>query len=122
MAVITITFPHDVNVSVQVGDDVYYTGQVGLGGHSFDNGTIGGGSGLVYMGTCTNVTQTTISCNISNSTPRPTSSSFICFSKDTRINTSGLTGYYAEVEMRNSEHGKQGEMFAVSSEVVQSSK
>ena len=46
---------------------------------------------------------------------------FISFSKDNRVNESSLKGYYAAVTLENSSN-KKAELFAVSSEVVPSSK
>ena len=46
---------------------------------------------------------------------------FILFSKDNRVNESSLKGYYADVTLENSSN-KKAELFAVSSEVVPSSK
>jgi len=43
------------------------------------------------------------------------------FSKDNRANTSSLVGYYAEVSLENNSKNKV-ELFAVGSEVSQSSK
>ena len=48
-------------------------------------------------------------------------SAFLMFAKDARVNTSGLTGYYANVAFSNDSTEKV-ELFAVSSEVVESSK
>jgi len=45
----------------------------------------------------------------------------LLFSKDAEVNTSGLTGYHATVKMKNSSTA-DSELFAVSSEIVQSSK
>tara|TARA_B100000902_G_C26792271_1_gene660433 strand:- start:295 stop:630 length:336 start_codon:yes stop_codon:yes gene_type:complete len=111
MALITITFTEPINVSVQKGDMIYYVNP--------DN--LNQSSNIIEMGLCESVTEFTLVCNIPNSVPRPTSTSFIMFSKDMRANTSGLTGYFAEVEMKNNSN-TYAEMFAVSSEVVQSSK
>ena len=47
--------------------------------------------------------------------------SFIMFKKDEKINSNGLKGYYTEVKFENSSTEK-AELFAVSSEVSQSSK
>lgn len=47
--------------------------------------------------------------------------SFIMFKKNEVINTSGVKGYYAEVKFKNNSIEK-AELFAVSSEIVQSSK
>ena len=46
---------------------------------------------------------------------------YLLFSKDSRANNSGLTGYYAEVEMTNSRIDK-AELFSVASEISESSK
>ena len=111
MPLITIGFSQPINVSVQKGDTIYYV----------NPDSLNQSSSIIEMGLCDSVTEFTIVCNISNSTPRPTSSSFIMFSKDMRANTSGLTGYYAEVEMKNNSN-TEAELFAVSSEIVPSSK
>jgi hypothetical protein len=114
MAALTMTFTERINVSLQVGDIVYYANTTSVGGFN-ESETI------VEMGSCIAVTDFTIECNIDNSTPRPTVDSFIMFSKDMRVSTSGLTGYYAEVEMKNNSNTKS-ELFSVGSEVVASSK
>ena len=58
---------------------------------------------------------------IDNNKPRPASGSFILFSKDARANMSSLLGYYAEVEFVNTSN-VESEIFAVNSEIVESSK
>ena len=49
------------------------------------------------------------------------SNSFIMFKKNEVINNSGIKGYYAEVNFKNNSIEK-AELFALSSEIVQSSK
>ena len=44
------------------------------------------------------------------------------YSKDKRVNNSSLNGYYAEVTLRNNDIDNRSEIFAISSEVSQSSK
>lgn len=108
MDLITITFPKVLNVSVQVGDTAYYTNDVN-------------GNAIVLIGKITVVTSNSITVEISPSTVRPTTSSFILFSKTAEVNSSGLKGYYAEVQfMNNSE--TEAELFSIGSEVVESSK
>ena len=51
----------------------------------------------------------------------PVAGDYVFFGKDTKINTSGLKGYYAEVEMKN-DSNSQAELFSVSSEISVSSK
>ena len=106
MPIITMTFPH-VNNSVQVNDTSYYQ----------TNGT----TNLTEMGTVTAVTSTTVSTNISGTTPRPTANDFILFSKDNKVNIQQLTGYYAEVKMENNRNSA-AEIFSVGSEIFESSK
>ena len=76
---------------------------------------------IIEIGTVTAVTSTTISCNIGGTTVRPTSNDFILFSKDARINTSSIRGYYAEVKMVN-DANTACELYDVGSEVFESSK
>jgi hypothetical protein len=108
MALITLTFTSPVNVSAQIGDVAYYTNDVN-------------GSNIVLMGNITNVTTYTITVDIGNATPRPTTNSFILFSKNNDANINALTGYYAEVQLRN-DSTKIAEMYSVASEVFVSSK
>lgn len=65
----------------------------------------------------------TIDVNIDSSLTKPVVSSgnFIFFGKNQTTGTSGMTGYYAEVEMKNYSTS-YAELFAVSSEVFESSK
>ena len=63
----------------------------------------------------------TIVCNILPQTVRPTETSFILFTKDNKVNTSGILGYFAEVELRNDSLNK-AELFSVGSEIFESSK
>jgi len=50
-----------------------------------------------------------------------TEDTFIMFAKDSSVNLSGLTGYYAEVEIRNNSK-VNAEMFSIGSEITISSK
>ena len=47
---------------------------------------------------------------------------FLMFSKSKLINNSSLNGYYAEVTFRNNDSHNKSEIFAINSEVSQSSK
>ena len=63
-----------------------------------------------------------ISINTATSTiPVPNEGDYLFFAKNTNINTPGIMGYYAEVEMIN-DSTEQAELFTVSSEVNESSK
>ena len=64
----------------------------------------------------------TITTYIPTTTNRPTQNvSFILFSKDAQANMSSLMGYYAEVKFINNSN-TYAELYAISSEVVESSK
>mgnify|MGYP000877745918 CR=1 FL=1 len=105
---ITLTFPNPINVSVQVGDTAYYTNDL--------NGTT-----IVLIGTITAVTMYSITVDTLASAIRPTLTSFILFSKTNETNVNSVTGYYAEVQLRN-DSTKIAEMYSVASEVFVSSK
>lgn len=105
---ITLTFPNPLNVSVQVGDTVYYTND--------ENGEI-----IVEIGIVTAITTYSITANILSTTPRPDNNSFILFSKTNKANISGIRGYYAEAQFRNDSIGKI-ELFSVGSQIFESSK
>lgn len=108
MDLITLTFPKVLNVSVQIGDTAYYTNDVN-------------GEEIVLIGAITAVTNNSITVEIDSSTVRPLTTSFILFSKTAEVNTSGVKGYYAEVQFKNNSV-KEAELFSVGSEVVESSK
>jgi hypothetical protein len=105
---ITLTFPQTLNVSIQVGDTAYYTNDI--------NGT-----DIELIGTITEVTPYTIKADIDPYQIRPTLTSFILFSKTADVNTSGLKGYYAEVQIKN-DSTDYAELFLVGTEVFESSK
>jgi len=64
---------------------------------------------------------TTLTCEIDDATPVPTTSSFIFFSKDNKINSTSLLGYYASCKFINTSSSK-AEMFSVGCEIAESSK
>tara|TARA_E500000318_G_scaffold97529_1_gene98374 strand:+ start:52 stop:396 length:345 start_codon:yes stop_codon:yes gene_type:complete len=114
MATITLTFDNPIQDSVQIGDIIYYCVTSSVGGFSTSTSPI-------EMGSCTALTEFTLTCNIPNTTPRPSSGDFIMFSKDNRVNNSTLLGYYSEVELCNNSTS-HAEVYHISSEVFESSK
>ena len=104
---ITLTFPKELNVSLQNGteDIVYFLDTDGT---------------KRRIGPCTNITGNVITCDIEAWRRRPEIGSYIFFGKENIINSSGLVGYYAEVEMENTSTVKK-ELFAVNSEIFLSS-
>ncbi len=107
---ITLTFPNNINVSAQVGDTAYYTDDPN-------------GETIVEIGEITSIDLTTnsIVVNIPPSTPRPTTSSFILFSKNNKPNIGSMVGAYAFVKLKN-EGTSYGEIFSIGTEIFESSK
>ena len=102
---LTITFNNQINVSVQVGDIVYY----------LNSGTV------VELGKLLTISGKTITCEMDQNQANPSNNSFILFSKDNRKNLTSITGYYAEVEMKNDSQ-EYAEIFTVGSEIFESIK
>ena len=98
MATQTITFPKQLNISVQPTDILYAT--LSTANQSYDNSPPGG----------TKYPYITLTKN-----------HYIFFSKDRRVSTSGILGYYALAEYRNHSK-KEAEIFATATEYAPSSK
>jgi len=138
MAIIQLDFPHDINVSVQVDDLVYFvsTTPVGVPG---TNGNweatttphdTAPRENVILIGPVTsfvpwNGVVTTIMADYSDSVAAiygpPLTTDFIMFSKDNKVNLSSLLGYYSKVQFRNNSKDK-AELFAVGADFVESSK
>ena len=122
MANVTLTFTYNINRSAQVGDIIYYTPT------TFQGGTMQASSdysGMTKMGPIVSITRTSSGGNIvvdlDANQQVPTTSDFIFFSKDNMANMSSILGYYAEVKFINNSN-TYAELYAISSEVVESSK
>ena len=106
---ISINF-ENLNQSLQVGD-IAYKSDILLGDILSTPSIVGevveiNSSGIVVKGDTGNA---------------PVENQFISFSKHVQANESSLKGYYADVTFKNSSN-KYAELFAISSEVVPSSK
>ena len=100
-----------INSSVQVGDLVY---------HAVDSGS-GVLSDTTYAGVITEFDSSGyIKASADDGITIPTNA-FILFSKPIQINESSVKGYYADVTLENHSN-KRAELFALSSEIVPSSK
>ena len=108
MDTITLTFANPINISVQIGDLVYYQ-------------PVGGS--VIKMGPCTAIAtgRLSLDCKIDEYQDRPGVNDFILFSKDNKANIQQLTGYYAEVKMENN-IDSFAELFSMGSEIYESSK
>ena len=131
---IDFTFNSNVNISLQVGDRVYYCPTDNSGGFQTVNNTLLPSTGIVYLGDCTgidrNVDLTVIRVLVDPTLPVPQQTSlasgvglgdFLMFSKNTQANRSSLLGYYAATTFRNNSPSK-AELFAASTECSESSK
>ena len=110
--IITLQDTNIHNSSSQVGDRIYYANIQDVGDLSSNTGQ------PMLHGVVTAIGSSTITTDSQNNIPN---GAFLMFLKNDQVNNVGLKGYYAEVEMRN--NSKQGaELYALSSEVVESSK
>lgn len=149
MASITLTFADQIlNTSLQIGDTAYYVNPASHTLTDYDytlsNPTTNPAftenqsgnptqlyqsfgdenTNMTELGMVTAIDQdtNTITTYIPTTTNRPTQNvSFILFSKDAQANMSSLMGYYAEVKFINNSN-TYAELYAISSEVVESSK
>ena len=117
MAVITLTFPNPLNVSVQVGDTAYYCNTTFVGRHATAKQ-----SDIIEIGEIKTIPDRfTIVCDMDATTIPPTTSSFIMFSKDNKANLSSILGYYAEVKLVN-DSTSEAELFTLACDFSESSK
>ena len=140
MAIITLNFNHDINVSVQLGDLVYYvpTNPIGVlnspTGSPWESTTTPHDSNtrenVVLIGPVINIIPwdgnvTMIIADMDDdlilSRGAPSSGDFIMFSKDNKVNLSSLLGYYSKVKLANSSK-EQAELFAIGADWSESSK
>lgn len=122
MAQIDITFANKLNTSIQAkplldanSDPIY--------GHDIVYFIKNGETTIREIGKCilTNFETNTVTVQVLGNIPTPVQNDFVFFSKDTEVGTSGLDGYYAKVKMENTGTTAE-EIFAVGSDVVESSK
>tara|TARA_R110000822_G_scaffold108052_4_gene237451 strand:- start:740 stop:1078 length:339 start_codon:yes stop_codon:yes gene_type:complete len=107
-----LTFPNDINVSVQIGDIIYYTPTTLNGIHN-TAGTI------IELGFVTAINGNTITVDYIAALPQP--GDFIMFAKDRSVNMSSLLGYFAKFRIRNNSQDK-AEMYSIAVDVIESSK
>ena len=111
MPTLQISFDHELNSSLQVGDTTWIAtvdAQTGVAGAHEE------------LGVVTDIQGSNIDVETSGS-PAYNAGMFLFFSKPIEANESSLKGYYADVTFENSSH-TYAELFAISSEVVPSSK
>ena len=102
-----ITFAEDLNVSLQIGDVIFFT-------------DASDGDALKELGKVHLINGKIVTALWDGASDEPTASDFVLFAKDSEKNTSGIIGYYAETVMKTTSSDKK-ELFAVNSEVFISS-
>ena len=126
MPAATLTFSEPINSSLQVGDLIYYcTNSMLLGGNISTNQVSSSTTtgGITRFGVVSNIITTNNTITVVHDTgiTLPLASDFIMFEKDTRVNSSSVLGYYAEIKLMNNSREKI-ELFSLASEVSESSK
>ena len=105
------------NNSMQIGDSAYYVLPPNtLGGFLERDQDV-----PIYIGNVTSFGADWIEVDNAATGVAPPQGAFVMFGKDSSINISGLTGYFAQVEIKNNSKVR-AEMFSVSSEITSSSK
>tara|TARA_Y100000356_G_scaffold115396_1_gene104401 strand:- start:313 stop:654 length:342 start_codon:yes stop_codon:yes gene_type:complete len=109
-----IIFENNINDSVQVGDELWYSADLGSGQLGIPT----------IIGTITGIGKDYVEV-ADTLAPSHDASNFFIFRKpehNNYTNMSSLKGYYAKVRMSSSYRSDKIELFAVGSEVTESSK
>lgn len=119
----TITLQDTINISVQPGDTLYATVVVNSQGGKNHPSAGGVDTKPIAIGKITNLNRASniISFDTNGYSSYPGSFVYLFASKDNRVNTSGIIGYYAEVEFRNYS-SKAAEIFVAGVDYAPSSK
>tara|TARA_R100000908_G_C3722091_1_gene124451 strand:- start:625 stop:990 length:366 start_codon:yes stop_codon:yes gene_type:complete len=120
---ITIDFTGNINNdSLQIGDLAYYiTPSLSGGFNTSIDASTGEYVAPTLIGKIEAITLNSIDVDNAATGEEPAADDFIMFAKDSRINLSGLVGYYAEVKIKNNSTEK-AEMYSIASEITPSSK
>lgn len=123
---LTLTFAYQLNNSLQIGDQVYWTNVSSIGGFDTDSSGV-----VMHVGEVASIDHVTSTITVlsyhadvlGNPLPgvTPPIGSFISFTKNNVVNNNDLTGYYASVNFVNNSKIKV-ELFSVGSVISESSK
>ena len=132
MQQLTIPFTNS-NISLQIGDSIYYIPKSNVMDGGFDTGfnqSVSGGV-PVKLGVLIDINQAGQNNIVvvydetkfggTGQPALPTIGDFLMFEKDTQVNTSSVIGYYMNVKFKNYSR-KKVELFSVGSEISESSK
>lgn len=120
MANLDLNFDGKPNSSLQKGDLCFYltpTGSATFTTYSGEPTKLGSVKSI----TIHNSGNFTIQVDVPDSVASPSAGDFLLFSKDTRANYSGVTGYYSEITFTNNKTSA-AELYSINSEVFESSK
>ena len=125
MANIIVTIGGNISDSLSVNDLVFYA-HLGAASGGFQSA---GKDDVVYLGTVVTLDRATKAITIDVGSTQintaqliPTNKTMLLFSKNDKVNSTGLKGYYAEVKLQNTDTSKLSELFQVSSQTSLSSK
>ena len=104
MGLITLETTFTKNTSLQVGDIIYYLDV----------------NNVKKIGPVQSISDNYIICDGVGDLSNLSQTSYIFFGKDNSKNTSGIIGYYSEVNLKN-DSTSHAELFAVNSEIFISS-
>jgi len=129
--VFTLTFDFELNTSLQVGDNVYWTITSPSGGFQQQANI----SGQQHLGVVQNIVSPTLSAQhdvivfseydtLGVPTPTiypPPPGAYISFSKSRAVNNNELLGYYALLKFENDDN-KEAKLWSVGTEITENSK
>ena len=124
MGTFTITFTGNINESLSIGDAIYTAGKVNARDADNDDSGIdknNASNPLTLRGTVTAINNDTNVITVDDGgttvSHQDLRHDVAVFAKNGIVNTSGVSGYYAKVKMKNNSQA-EAKLFSVGSEVV----
>tara|TARA_R100001079_G_scaffold62280_1_gene32122 strand:+ start:1917 stop:2285 length:369 start_codon:yes stop_codon:yes gene_type:complete len=122
MGTFTITLNGEINSSLSIGDKIFTCNVTNVNDGDGTDSTIDKNSdALTLRGTVTGINTSTRVVTIDDGGSAVSADDLqndvALFAKDGVVNTSGVSGYYAKVKMKNNS-STEAKLFSVSSEVV----
>ena len=124
MGTFTITLSGNINESLSIGDAIYTAGKVNaLDAGGTDSGIDKNNSNNlpVFRGTVTDINNTANVIRVDDGgtsvSGNQLANDMALFAKSGVVNTSGISGYYAKIKMKNTST-TEAKLFSVGSEVV----
>ena len=109
MSVTKLILDENIDLNVSNNDVIYYCSLEALGGFSTQLDE----TKIKKLGKVLNVHANVLIVELTESNPIPSENDFIFCVKDDEVNLSSLTGYFAEVKMKNTSTDK-AELFRLS--------